>query len=97
MALSFDMLRVDEVIDLFMPARECAFNIFIGSEEAICIDYAPIVAGEVIKRTSHLLIVRLILFDVCIAVAAAINCQPVNQIVLPFRATLNALRAAIWI
>lgn len=83
MALGLDMLRVDEVINLFMLARECAFNIFVGSEEAICIDYAPIVAGEVIKRTSHLLIVRLIFFDVCIAVAAAVNCQPMNQVVLP--------------
>ena len=97
MALGLDMLRVDEVIDLFMPASECAFNIFIGSEKAICVDDAPIVAGEVIKRTSHLLIIRLILLHVRISVAAAVNCQPVNQVILPVRATLNALRAAIWI
>ena len=73
MALGFDVLRVDEVVNLLMPARICALNVFIGSEEAICIDDAAIVAGEVIKRTSHLLIIRLILLHVCKAVAAAVN------------------------
>ena len=76
-AFGFDLLRllpvsVNEFVDLtVLVVRDAIVDIVIGKTVRVCNAAAAIVAGEelIVESASHLLVIGLILFHVCEAIA----------------------------
>ena len=76
-AFGFDLLwlltvGVNEFVDLtVLVVRDAIVDIVIGKTVRVCNAAAAIVAGEelIVESASHLLVIRLVLFHVCEAIA----------------------------